>query len=176
MGCHALLQGIFLTQGSSLCLLPLQHCRRILHQLSYRGSPWLPPVSYLPTPHPFPRTSPGPEQQGSAVPTGIRFPSSCQSSRKLPLAPRTPRRLLSKRTLSTYRGGIQAILVQSQKKQLGLAPTGCHWEASWTVESLHAFNTFPQAPTVCQARCWDLVLLQSTAALCGGVGVTPLDS
>ena len=110
------------------------------------------------------------------MPTGIRFPSSCQSSCKLSLAPRTPRCLLPKRSLSTYRRDIQAILVQSQKKQLGLAPTGCHWEASRMVESLHTFNTFPQAPTVCQARCWDLVLLQSMAALCGGAGVTPLDS
>ena len=30
MGCHALLQGIFLTQGSNPCLLHLMHCRRIL--------------------------------------------------------------------------------------------------------------------------------------------------
>ena len=33
VGCHALLQGIFLTQGSNLSLL---HCRQILHHLSYR--------------------------------------------------------------------------------------------------------------------------------------------
>ena len=37
VGCHALLQGIFLTQGSNLGLL---HCRWILYQLSHRGSPW----------------------------------------------------------------------------------------------------------------------------------------
>ena len=36
VGCHALLQGIFLTQESNQGLL---HCRRILHQLSYQGSP-----------------------------------------------------------------------------------------------------------------------------------------
>ena len=36
MGCHFLLQGIFLTQGSNLCLL---HCRQILYHLSNRGSP-----------------------------------------------------------------------------------------------------------------------------------------
>ena len=30
-GCHALLQGIFLTQGSNLHLLCLLHCRQILH-------------------------------------------------------------------------------------------------------------------------------------------------
>ena len=35
-GCHALLQGIFLIEGSNLCLL---HCRWILYPLSHRGSP-----------------------------------------------------------------------------------------------------------------------------------------
>ena len=37
VGCHALLQGIFPTQGSSP---GLPHCRRILHCLSPRGSPY----------------------------------------------------------------------------------------------------------------------------------------
>ena len=38
--CHSLLQGIFPTQGSNPGLL---HCRQILYQLSYQGSPkvWL---------------------------------------------------------------------------------------------------------------------------------------
>ena len=36
MGCHALLQGIFPTQGSNLCFLC---CRQILYCLSYQGSP-----------------------------------------------------------------------------------------------------------------------------------------
>jgi len=36
VGCHSLLQRIFLTQGSSLGLL---HSRQILYQLSYQGSP-----------------------------------------------------------------------------------------------------------------------------------------
>ena len=36
MGCYSLLQGIFLTQGSNPGLL---HCRQILYQLSYKGSP-----------------------------------------------------------------------------------------------------------------------------------------
>ena len=36
MGCHAFLQGIFQTQESNLGLL---HCRQILYQLSYEGSP-----------------------------------------------------------------------------------------------------------------------------------------
>ena len=34
VGCHARLQGIFLTQGSNPCLLPLQHCRQILSLLA----------------------------------------------------------------------------------------------------------------------------------------------
>ena len=36
MGCHALLQGIFPTQGSNLCLLP---CRQILYRLRHQGRP-----------------------------------------------------------------------------------------------------------------------------------------
>ena len=36
VGCRFLPQGIFLTQGSNLGLL---HCREILYQLSYKGSP-----------------------------------------------------------------------------------------------------------------------------------------
>ena len=36
VGCHDLLQGIFPTQGSNP---GLSHCRRILYQLSYQGSP-----------------------------------------------------------------------------------------------------------------------------------------
>ena len=35
VGCHALLPGIFLTQGSNSGLL---HCRLILHHLSHQGS------------------------------------------------------------------------------------------------------------------------------------------
>ena len=34
VGCHFLLQGILLTQGSNLGLL---HCRQILYHLSYKG-------------------------------------------------------------------------------------------------------------------------------------------
>ena len=37
VGCHALLQGIFPTQGSNPHLL---HCRRILYRLSLQGSPF----------------------------------------------------------------------------------------------------------------------------------------
>ena len=36
MGCHALLQGIFPTQGSNP---GLPHCRQILYHLSHQGSP-----------------------------------------------------------------------------------------------------------------------------------------
>ena len=42
VGCHALLQGIFLTQGSNLCFLLLLHCRQIFFfflMLSHQGSP-----------------------------------------------------------------------------------------------------------------------------------------
>ena len=38
VGCHALLQGIFPTQGSNLGLL---HCRQILLRLSHQKSPVL---------------------------------------------------------------------------------------------------------------------------------------
>ena len=44
MGCHALLQGIFPTQGLNR---DLPHCRWILDQLSYQGSPWEAPVNVL---------------------------------------------------------------------------------------------------------------------------------
>ena len=36
MGCHALLQGIFLIEGSNLSLF---HCRQILYCLNHQGSP-----------------------------------------------------------------------------------------------------------------------------------------
>ena len=40
--CHALLQGIFPTQGLNLCLLWFLHCRR-----SHWGRPWLPVHTYI---------------------------------------------------------------------------------------------------------------------------------
>ena len=56
VGCHALLQGIFPTQGSNLGLL---HCRHILYSLSHQGNPrileW---VAY-----PFSRVSSWPRSQ-----------------------------------------------------------------------------------------------------------------
>ena len=39
VGCHALLQGIFLTYGLNLYFLCLLHCRWILYPLSHLGSP-----------------------------------------------------------------------------------------------------------------------------------------
>ena len=39
LGCHALLQGTFPTQGLNPCLLHLPHCRWILYCLSHQGSP-----------------------------------------------------------------------------------------------------------------------------------------
>ena len=39
VGCHALLQWIFPTQGSHPSLLCLWHCKRILYPLNHLGSP-----------------------------------------------------------------------------------------------------------------------------------------
>ena len=44
VGCHTLLQGIFLTQGSNPGLL---HCRQILYCLGHQGSPYDPAVPLL---------------------------------------------------------------------------------------------------------------------------------
>ena len=44
MGCHALLQGIFPTQGSNP---GLPHCRQILYHLSHQGSPYLEQASSI---------------------------------------------------------------------------------------------------------------------------------
>ena len=41
VGCHFLLQGTFLTQGSNPHLLCILHCRQILYPLSHWGSPYL---------------------------------------------------------------------------------------------------------------------------------------
>ena len=53
MSCHALLQGIFLTQGSNSCLLYLLHCGWILYREHQLGSPvcwrqWHPTPVLLP--------------------------------------------------------------------------------------------------------------------------------
>ena len=44
VGCHALLQGIFPTQGSNP---GLPHCRQILYQLSHQGSPQIRNASWI---------------------------------------------------------------------------------------------------------------------------------
>ena len=44
VGCHALLQGIFLTQGSNT---GLPRCRRILYHLSHQGSPQKSKICHL---------------------------------------------------------------------------------------------------------------------------------
>ena len=69
--CHALLQGIFLTQG----LNPgLPHCRQILYQLSHQGSPrileW---VAYPFSDFPDPGIEPGsPVLQADILPSELR--------------------------------------------------------------------------------------------------------
>ena len=51
VGCHSLLQGILLTQGSNLGFL---HCRQILYHLIYQGNPSLLlfPVKLVGKPYP----------------------------------------------------------------------------------------------------------------------------
>ena len=44
VGCHALLQGIFPTQGLNLCFL---HCRQILYCLSHQVSPSETLITYI---------------------------------------------------------------------------------------------------------------------------------
>ena len=55
MGCHFLLQGIFLTQGLNL---GLPHCRQTLYCLSHQGSQTTKWFSYMYTHIPFPLGSP----------------------------------------------------------------------------------------------------------------------
>ena len=49
VGCHFLLQGIFLTQGSDLHLLCLLNCRQILYLLSHHASLRNPKLSHVPS-------------------------------------------------------------------------------------------------------------------------------
>ena len=66
VGCHALLQGIFPTQGSNA---GLPHCGQILYQLSHEGSPWiLEWVAY-----PFSRGSTLPRNQTGVSRISVRF-------------------------------------------------------------------------------------------------------
>ena len=71
VGCHFLLQGIFLTQGSNL---GLPHCRQILYCLSHKGSPritkW---VAY-----PFSRGSSQPRDQTGVSCIASVFPGGSE--------------------------------------------------------------------------------------------------
>ena len=60
VGCHSLLQGIFLTQGLNL---GLPHCRQIVYCLSHWGSPLCPVGVYNITPY-------------TELPTALLQPSS----------------------------------------------------------------------------------------------------
>ena len=51
VGCHALLQGIFPTQGLNPGLL---HCRQILYRMSHQGKPWILEWVAYPTPRDLP--------------------------------------------------------------------------------------------------------------------------
>ena len=71
VGCHALLQGIFPTQGSKP---GCPHCRRILYRLSHQGSPWI--LEWVPIPSPGDLPYPGiklgfPELQANSLPAEL---------------------------------------------------------------------------------------------------------
>ena len=69
VGCHALLQGIFPTQGSNP---GFPHCRQILYHLSHQGRPWiLEQVAY-----PFSRWCSQPRNQTSVSWIAGRFRQS----------------------------------------------------------------------------------------------------
>ena len=68
VGCHALLQGIFSTQGSNP---GLPHCRRILYHLTHQGSPRILQWVAIPSPGdlPYPGLKPGcPALQADSLP------------------------------------------------------------------------------------------------------------
>ena len=62
VGCHALLQGIFPTQGSNPGLL---HCGQILYQLSHQGGPRI--LEWVPIPSPADLPDPGMEPGSPAL-------------------------------------------------------------------------------------------------------------
>ena len=77
VGCHALLQGIFPTQGSNP---GLQHCRRILYILSHKGSPQI--LEWVD--YPFSRGSSQPRNQtGVSCIAGEFFTSWAVRSREI---------------------------------------------------------------------------------------------
>ena len=74
VGCHALLQGIFPTQGSNPDLL---HCRGILYQLSHQGKPRISPVD-LPNPG-IELGSPAFQEESLPTELSVQFSSVAQS-------------------------------------------------------------------------------------------------
>ena len=71
VGCHALLQGIFSTQGSNP---GLPHCRRILYRLTHQGSPRILEWVAIPSPGdlPNPGLKPGcPALQADSLPAKL---------------------------------------------------------------------------------------------------------
>ena len=61
VGCHALLQGIFPTQGSNP---GLHHCSRVLYHLSHRGSQFIKTIPILALKVPCHKKPYSPEQTG----------------------------------------------------------------------------------------------------------------
>ena len=70
VGCHFLLQGIFLTQESKPSLL---HCRQVLYQLSYEGSPKSCPTLYDPMDCSQPGSSVHGDSPGKNTGVGCHF-------------------------------------------------------------------------------------------------------
>ena len=90
MGSHSLLQGIFPTQESNWGLL---HCRQILYQLSYQGSPYISMLLLLLSHFIRVRLCATPEMAAHQAPlslgfsrqeqwSGLPFPSPMQESEK----------------------------------------------------------------------------------------------
>ena len=104
VGCHALLQGIFPTQGSNE---GLPHCRQILYHLSHQGSPriqeWVT--------HPSPENRPDP---------GIKPRSSALQGNSLPTEPSGKPKNTGVESLSLLRG-----IFSTQELNQGLLH--CRW-------------------------------------------------
>ena len=79
VGCHALLQGIFLTQESNP---GLPHCRWIFYHLSQQRSPRI--LEWVPIPSPWDIPNPGiesgsPALKANSLPAKLLWKSSCKS-------------------------------------------------------------------------------------------------
>ena len=83
VGCHFLLQGIFLTQGSNP---GLPHCRQILYQLNHKGSPRI--LEWLA--YPFSRGSSQPWNQTGVSCIAGRFYTNWAILAGLQKCPRNP--------------------------------------------------------------------------------------